>query len=291
MGLRVDSGNRGWICRYQFHYDPMIAKVIAYGPNRERAVSILATALRAAHIHGPTTNRALLVRLLEHPEFLSGNTDTHFLERHDSKELGRPLADASCERLAALAVALADQSHERSGSKVLSTIPSGWRNSASELQHRKYTGYHGDHEVFYSVDPAGFALDGVGHVTVEGTSGAAVSFDVDGVTHHYETARYGNERYIDSETCTSHLEAVARFPESGNDEEAGSLHAPMPGKVIKVDVAVADRVVEGQVLVVIEAMKMEHTLRSPHSGAVVDVRHVAGDQIEAGAVLVVVEKG
>jgi biotin carboxyl carrier protein len=64
----------------------------------------------------------------------------------------------------------------------------------------------------------------------------------------------------------------------------------MPGKVIRVDVAVADHVVEGQVLVVIEAMKMEHTLRSPYNGKVVDVRHLAGDQIDADAVLVVVEE-
>ena len=64
----------------------------------------------------------------------------------------------------------------------------------------------------------------------------------------------------------------------------------MPGKVIRVDVVVADHVVEGQVLVVIEAMKMEHTLRSPHNGTVVDVHYLAGDQIDANAVLVVVEE-
>jgi propionyl-CoA carboxylase alpha chain len=289
-GLRVDSAvEDGSVV--SIYYDPMIAKVIAYGPNRESAASILATALREAHIHGPITNRALLVRLLEHPEFLSGNTDTHFLERHDYRELGRPLAQAVDERLAALAAALADQSRERSKSGVLSTIPSGWRNSPSELQHRSYTGDHGDHEVSYSLDPAGFVLDGVGHVTVENTSAKAVSFDVDGVTHSYETARYGNEIYVDFEKGSSHLQANARFPEPITAEEAGSLHAPMPGKVIKVDVALTDRVKEGQVLVVIEAMKMEHQLKAPHSGAVVDIRHVAGDQIEAGAVLVVVEEG
>ena len=288
-GLRVDSAIEDDSV-VSVHYDPMIAKVIAYGPNRQRAASILATALREADIHGPVTNRALLVRLLEHPEFLSGKTDTHFLQRHDYKTLGRPLVDAAEERLAALAAALADQSRERSESGVVSTIPSGWRNSPSELQHRKYTGYHGDHEVFYSLDPSGFALDDVGHVIVENTSSTAVSFNVDGVTHHYETARYGNDSYVDSENGSSHLVAVPRFPESIADEKPGSLLAPMPGRVTKVDVAVADRVVEGQVLVVIEAMKMEHRLKSPHSGAVVDIRHVAGDQIEAGTVLIVVEE-
>ena len=288
-GLRVDSGIEDG-SRVSIHYDPMIAKVIAHAPTREGAAAILASALRRSHIHGSTTNRALLVRVLEHPEFLGGKTDTHFLDRHDVKELGQPLVDAPNERLAALAAALADQAHERLVAKALPTIRSGWRNSPSQLQRRTYIGYHGEHEISYSVDPDGFPIEGFGLIVLGEASPDVVSFRIDGVEFHYQTARYGDDRYVHSESGPSHLVAVPRFPESDSDEDAGSLHAPMPGKVISVDVAVADHVVEGQVLVVIEAMKMEHTLRSPHNGTVVEVRHLAGEQIDADAVLVVVEE-
>jgi acyl-CoA carboxylase subunit alpha len=288
-GLRVDSGIEDG-SQVSAHYDPMIAKVIAHAPTREGAAAILATALRKSHIHGSTTNRALLVRVLEHPEFLDGKTDTHFLDRLDPKELGQPLIDPANERLAAVAAALADQAHERLVAKALPTIQSGWRNSPSQMQSRTYIGYHGEHEISYSVDTGGFPIEGVGLVLLGEASPDVVSFRIDGVEFQYETARYGDDRFVDSENGPAHLIAVPRFPETDSDEDAGSLHAPMPGKVIRVDVVVAEHVVEGQVLVVIEAMKMEHTLRSPHDGTVVDVRHQAGDQIDADAVLVVVEE-
>jgi propionyl-CoA carboxylase alpha chain len=86
------------------------------------------------------------------------------------------------------------------------------------------------------------------------------------------------------------LVALSRFPAADVTEAPGSLHAPLPGKVIRVEVSAGDVVSEGQVLVVLEAMKMEHTLRAPHDGSVVDVHFAPGDQVEAGAVLVVVEQ-
>jgi acetyl/propionyl-CoA carboxylase alpha subunit len=91
-GLRVDAGVTNG-SSVSVHYDPMIAKVIAHAPTRAGAASMLAGALREAQIHGSSTNRALLVRILEHPEFLRGEIDTHFLQRHDVAELGAPLLD------------------------------------------------------------------------------------------------------------------------------------------------------------------------------------------------------
>jgi len=128
-------------------------------------------------------------------------------------------------------------------------------------------------------------------VVVTKASPDFVSFTLDGVEFQYQTARYEDDRYVHTHRGPARFVAVPRFPDTGPDEDAGSLHAPIPGKVIRVDVGKGDQVEEGQVLVVIEAMKMEHALRSPHNGTVVDVRHLAGDQIEADAVLVVVEEG
>jgi len=286
-GLRVDGAIEDG-SDVSVHYDPMIAKVIAHGPTRDAAATTLASALRRAHIHGSTTNRALLVRILEHPEFLTGETDTHFLQRNDPAELGRPLLDATDERLAALAAAVSDQALEREAAGVLRTLPSGWRNNASQSQRRVYRGDHGDHEIAYAMGTS-FALDGVGTVTVQRAGpGSATIVAVDG-EHEFEVARYGDIRYVDSALGPAQLVQVPRFPSSDAEEEVGSLHAPMPGKVIRVDAMVGADVVEGATLVVMEAMKMEHTIRSPHDGTVSQVLCAPGDQVEAGAVLVVVD--
>jgi propionyl-CoA carboxylase alpha chain len=287
-GLRVDSGVEDGSSE-SVHYDPMIAKVIAHAPTREAAASALATALRRAHIHGSTTNRPLLVRILEHPEFLTGETDTHFLIRNDVAVLGRPLLDASEERLAALAAALADQAAERLKAKVMTSIPSGWRNSPSQMQKRTYTGEHGTHQVGYDLSEP-FPLEGVGMINVETTTPVNVSLVAGEVRHRFEVARYGDLRYVDSGIGPARLVEVPRFDvrEKGHDE--GSLHAPMPGKVVRVDVVAGDQVEKGSVLVVMEAMKMEHALRSPHHGTVSQVMCAPGDQVDADAVLVVVDE-
>jgi len=286
-GLRVDSGIEGG-SMISMHYDPMMAKVIAHGPTREAATAILAGALRRAHIHGSTTNRALLVRILEHPEFTSGETDTHFLVRHDAAELGRPLLDMSQERVSALAAALADQAIARRSAGVLGPVTSGWRNSLSQLQRRTYRGEHGVHDIDYTlVRP--FTLHGVGTVTVRSAEPDGATIVVGDDEHVFEVARYGELRYVDSRVGPATLAAIDRFPTTVGDHDAGSLHAPMPGKVIRVDVSIGDTVSEGTALLVMEAMKMEHTLRSPYAGKVTQVLCAPGDQIESGTVLVVVE--
>lgn len=250
---------------------------------------MLASALRHARIHGSTTNRALLVRTLEHPEFVTGRIDTHFYERHEVTDLGRPLAGADDELIAAVAAALVDQSHARASAAVLAGLPSGWRNSFSQDQHRAYAGHHGTFAVRYNTLPTGFGVEGLGTVALIGVEGNRVDFTVDGVPHHATVARHEEQRFVDGDWGPATLAVVPRFPEPAHEEDEGSLHAPMPGKVIRVDVVEGDTVTEGQVLVVMEAMKMEHTLRAPHGGVVSSVRHDAGDQVEADAVLVVVD--
>jgi propionyl-CoA carboxylase alpha chain len=287
-GVRVDAGVDDE-SNISVHYDPMIAKVIAHAATRGEAASTLAAALRKARLHTSTTNRALLVRILESEEFLEGETDTHFLRRHDPAVLGRPLADPDEERLAAIAVAIADQAKAREQAPVLASIPSGWRNSRGQPQMRSYEGFHGVHDIRYTLDRQGFHDDQVGQVRVIEAHPTSVTLYVAGAEHRFEIARYGPGRFADFEETPVRLTEVPRFPRSGLEHDAGSLHAPMPGKVIRVEVSEGDHVVEGQILVVLEAMKMEHTLRSPHAGTVADVLHADGDQVEGGAVLVVVD--
>ena len=110
------------------HYDPMLAKVIASPKLAGRRRAQLAGSLTRSRLHGVVTNRDLLVRVLRHPAFLAGDTDTSFFERHGLDALAEPLADEDAYRLSALAAALADAARNRAAAQVLARLPSGWRN-------------------------------------------------------------------------------------------------------------------------------------------------------------------
>ncbi|MDE0233449.1 MAG: ATP-grasp domain-containing protein, partial [bacterium] len=198
-GIRVETGVESGD-EIGVHYDPMLAKVVAWAPGRSEAAARLCRALRRAEIHGPSTNRDLLVRILEHPEFLAGRTDTGFLERHPPAELGRPLPTESEERLAAVAAALSAQAGRRRSAGVLSTIPSGWRNNPSELQVVDLVGARGEIRVGYSLS-GGVVVEVDGsRVPVTGLSECGptrVGLEVDGVLGFYRVNRVGDTHYVD----------------------------------------------------------------------------------------------
>jgi propionyl-CoA carboxylase alpha chain len=281
-------------------YDPMLAKVIAFSPTRPEAARALASTLANAQIHGVTTNRDLLVRILGHPEFLAGDIDTGFLVRHDPAELGAPLASPESERLHAIAAALAGQASRRSSAKVLGALPSGWRNNPSEPQREEFVGSRGLLQVSYRFDRSGRCsevgcnLEGAGdlsvHVGVLSAHSERVVLSADSVVREYEVDRAGPHTYVDGPDGSSTLTAVARFPLPGSQLDPGSLVAPLPGTVARVHVAEGDQVSAGDVLVAIEAMKMEHEIRAGHGGVVAEVAVAAGDQVEAGRLLVVINE-
>jgi propionyl-CoA carboxylase alpha chain len=277
-GLRIDSGvEPGSVV--SIHYDPMLAKVIAHAATREEAATTLAHALRHARIHGPVTNRELLVRVLEHEDFRAGSTDTHFLDTHDMEVLSAPLVGDAEADLAAVAAAVADRAYRKREALVLGSIEPAWRNSPSQPQRVDYRWRDTTIEVGYD------------EVAVVDQSPSGVTFDVDGDHLTFAIDRLGPTRYVDGPSGPVVLEELPRFAATVIEEDPGSLHAPMPGRVLRVDVVVGDRVKEGQTLMVLEAMKMEHTLRAPWPGNVTAVGAMAGQQVEADAVLVVVEAG
>jgi propionyl-CoA carboxylase alpha chain len=277
-GLRIDSGvEEGSVV--SIHYDPMLAKVIAHAATREEAATKLADALRHARIHGPVTNRDLLVRVLEHEDFRAGSTDTQFLDTHDMEDLSAPLVGDAEADLAAVAAAVADRLYRKGEALVLGSIEPAWRNSPSQPQRGVYRWRDTTFEVGY---------DGVAVVEQSPTE---VTFDVDGDHLTFAIGRAGSARYVDGPSGPVVLEELPRFAPTEVDEDPGSLHAPMPGRVLRVDVSLGDQVEEGQTLMVLEAMKMEHTLRAPWPGTVTAVGAMAGQQVESDAVLVVVEAG
>ena len=294
-GLRVDSGFADG-SEVSPHYDPMLAKVICHGPTRGEAARHLADALAGSEIHGLVTNRDLLVRILRHPEFLAGDIDTGFLERHDPAELGAPLAGPEARRLHAVAAALATQAERRMSAPVLRHMPSGWRNNPAGMQGAGYRSTSGSAvDVGYRLQRGGrwlVEVDGAARPDIEVVSALPelVTMATDGVRRRYRVHVVGGSVFVDGPEGSSVLEEIERFPLPGSQLAAGSLVAPLPGTVVKVHVAQGDAVEVGDTLVAIEAMKMEHEVHAPLAGTVTEVHVNSGEQVEAGQLLVVVHE-
>ncbi|TDD29911.1 ATP-grasp domain-containing protein [Kribbella turkmenica] len=275
--LRVDSGV-GPGSEVSPYYDAMLAKVIASGPDRTAVARRLAGALERARLHGVRTNRELLVWILRHPAFLAGDTDTAFFDTHG---VGGA-ADPGVVRLSALAAALADAA----GRVPPVRVPSGWRNVPSQPQRKAYRAGDETIEVAYRLTRAGLVADG--NTMLVGSSPDRVVLEVDGVRRAFEVAAYDGLVCVDSPLGSVALTPFARFTDPSAQVAAGSLVAPMPGIVTRIGVGVGDEVKQGQPLLWLEAMKMEHTISAPADGVVGELRVEAGQQVEVGAVLAVV---
>ena len=290
IGIRLDSGIVDGFA-VSIHYDPMLAKVISYAPNRRQSALVLADALARTHLHGLRTNRELLVNVLRHPAFLDGATDTAFFDTHGLAQLSAPLADDATVRLSAIAAALADAAHNRATATVLGSIPGGWRNLASGYQVKTYRDHAGlEHRVEYRFTRTGLILaDDEQAQLVSASQDEVVLADSGGVACSFAVARYNQHIYVDSARGPVHLVALPRFPEPGSAVEKGSLVAPMPGNVIRLGAAIGDAVTAGQPLIWLEAMKMEHTITAPTDGVLAELNVSTGQQVEVGAVLARVE--
>ncbi|MDN5917675.1 MAG: biotin/lipoyl-binding protein, partial [Pseudonocardia sp.] len=297
-GVRVDSGVvDGSVVGT--HYDPMLAKIIVLGRTRTDAARTLARALRGAEIHGVTTNRDLLVGILREPEFLAGGTDTGYLVRHDPVALGATEGRGARQ---AAAAALATQERNRAEAPVLRGLPSGWRNVGGAPQRVVYTLGDRDVEVTYGLHrrtvEGGLVLrvDGEAlgeRVELLSATPGAVHLEIDGVQRTYRVHRVSSPDdawvFVDGPEGSAALHEVPRFADPNAAAQAGSLLAPMPGTVIRVLAEPGSAVEAGRPLVVLEAMKMEHTVAAPVDGVVGQITVAHGDQVDTGQVLAVVE--
>ncbi|WP_406049637.1 biotin carboxylase N-terminal domain-containing protein [Kribbella sp. NBC_00889] len=275
--LRVDSGVEDG-SEVSPYYDAMLAKVIAFGADRAVVARRLAGELERARIHGVGTNRDLLVWILRHPAFLNGDTDTGFFDRHGIS----PEVDAGVVRTSALAAALADAA----GRMPVVRVPSGWRNVPSQPQRKAYRVGAATVEVEYRLTRDGLVVEG--NVVLVDSQPERVVLEVDGVRRLFDVAAYDGLVCVDSSLGSVALTPVERFVDPSQQISAGSLVAPMPGTVIRVGVQVGDGVKQGQPLLWLEAMKMEHTISAPADGVLSELRVEAGQQVEVGAVLAVV---
>jgi propionyl-CoA carboxylase alpha chain len=278
-GVRVDAGFESG-SEVSTHYDAMLAKVIAHAPTREAAARKLAGVLSRARIHGLVTNRDLLVQILRDPAFLSGDVSTDFLTDYALADR-EPGAEA-----VAAAIALAEQAKE--ARTVQRGIPVAWRNVVSQPQRTVFDVSTGSTTERLGVEWHGaYAVDG--HDVID-SSPTSVTLETDGVRTTYAIAVNGASVDVDSPHGHVRLTRVPRFVDPADAVASGSLLAPMPGTVVRVAVEAGQQVAAGDPVLVLEAMKMQHTVSAPYAGVVSEINVKAGAQVAAGEVLAVVEE-
>lgn len=289
---RYDSGVESG-SKVSIEFDPLLAKIIVHGPTRSEAARSLALVLERMRIHGVTTNRDFLVATLRHPRFLAGDTTTSFIADVNPPR-GR-VPDTAELRQAAIAAALFAQHLNRKQTKVLQTLPSGFLIGRLPPQRLKFN--YGELEVlteYRSQRDGSFEFDVLGqksNARVMSISGHELGYECDGRQLRATVHRHGRQCWVHGPRGDIALNLVPRFKDGTEIEViAGGLTAPMPGKVIAVEVTVGQRVRAGQVLAIMEAMKMEHTIVAPAAGIVGEIRVKKGDQVGAGDLLVVIEE-
>ena len=288
---RVDTGvEEGG--EVSLHYDPMIAKIITFDSDREGAAITLSFALDELSVWPVKTNGGFLRRAVLHPDFLDAKLSTGFIAEHEA-ELVPAGIDLAAAGYAVLASILGDDS----ASADPFAITDGWRmNSTSRLRNwfdlggeTVEVGLHlQDISMTVEVGEESLTLDGVdgssepGFFHFDGSLGAeAVRADIDLIEEGYLVSCRGQTTLF----AYPHPEAAADAAEAG-----GVIKAPMPGKVLAVNVTAGQAVSKGEALVVLEAMKMEHALAAPRDGVIGDVSASAGAQVAEGDILVSLEE-
>ncbi len=291
--IRVDSGVRQGDAITPF-YDPMIAKLVAWGEDRDIALGRLRAALADYEIVGVATNVEFLARTVASKAFSGADLDTGLIERSRA-ELFPPEAPPGDADLAAAALAelLAEQAQAASDGRQSGdphspwNIVDGWRlnlGSHHELQFAR-----GDESWTVQIH---FAPDGY-RLGVDGREFPLAGHEADGLLHvtlgeaafRVRAVRDGADWHLfrDGIHSVLTLRSAQNAPEP--DATVGTLAAPMPGKVLQVLVQAGARVSKGTPLVILEAMKMEHTIAAPHDGQVAEIHFQAGEQVSEGAEL------
>ncbi len=286
--LRWDAGvEPGSVIGVDF--DPMIAKVIAHGPNRADAAGRLALGLERLHIGGVVTNRDFLTGLLRNDAFLSGDTTTDFIDRI---QVAAPEPSDADLELMAVAAALWQQGANRADAEVLTSIPSGFvvgrlppERIDLVIDNRPLSlHYRSRRDGSFRIGPRSEGPVALVHRW----SPSEIDVEVDGRRSVLRVTAGEGSFLVTGGGLAAELTVVPRFAVPEPDVPGGAVAAPMPGKVLEIRVAVGDTVTAGQVVAVLEAMKMENHLAVAHDGVVSEVRVSVGDQVDKDMLLLVV---
>jgi 3-methylcrotonyl-CoA carboxylase alpha subunit len=291
--LRVETGVRQGDA-VTVHYDPMLAKLVAWGPTRPEALRRLAGALRACEVAGIASNLPLLRAIVDHPAFAAADVDTGFLGRFPDLLAPPPVAPPRHVLAAAVAAVLAERAAAAASQDAWP--PSAWSPWADSGSWRfdgagrhAVTLRHGDVDLHLQATPGpggSFTLDlADGAVTV--SPAGAEALVVDGARLRLPVVRDGDALWTVVRGRAWRFDRIDPLALPAAAGEGGEgLVAPMPGRIVAVDCAPGSAVRRGQVLVVLEAMKVQMRLAAPRDGTVAAVRVAAGDLVEEGADLV-----
>ena len=271
-GLRIDSGVEE-NSEIGVYYDPLLAKVIAHAEVRDSAIRKLTHALRNFGAQGVRTNREFLIAMLESEEFKSGRAHTGFQLPVSAK------ADEELERVFCSVVRTYIERSEHVRRSVLPSIPPRFRNNPTPAPAMKFA--VGERE--YQVGDAGSAMEAIS------VGADHVDALVKGVRYRFDMRQHGPDYYVRSSLGQQRITRLPRFPEKTASEKHQSANSPMPGQVLRILVAEGQQVKPGDGLIVLEAMKMEQTIKATIQGVVRAVLVKPAEVVAPGQMLVEIE--
>jgi 3-methylcrotonyl-CoA carboxylase alpha subunit len=297
--VRVDTGVRQGDS-VSMHYDPMIAKLIVWDIDRDSCLRRMTNALNETQVVGLTTNIDFLSSLVSHPAFQAAELDTGFIERHheqlflDSQEITDNIL-----ALAALYILLSREKRASAEARQSSDpyspwhLTNAWQANISRVEQLLISENETEHEILVHYDKQATNLQiNDNKISASGILGddGALSADLDGTRTHVTVVEDDATLTILHSGYRYQLVIVNKSDHGGNEEAVpGTLSSPMPGKVIEILVAIGDEVKKGAPLVILEAMKMEHTINAPVDGVVSTLHYAAGDMLDEGVELLVIE--
>ena len=269
-------------------FDPMLAKIISFAPNRTDAASKLAKALQSAHIGGVKTNRDFLINCLNTEEFIKGDTTSDFIERvNPSRKL--EIEEDEINHVLAVA-ALWIQQNNRDNTNLAKFMQSGWTNGRLPMQRITFEFENKEHIVEYKKQRSQkFIFLSGKEACIYKKNNDGIDLIFDGKRHYSRVTLSNNNILVHMPFGDVMLKVKPRFKEPGTEKTIGGLVAPMPGKVIDIKVKKGKKVKAGETLVILEAMKMEHSIKAAEDGKVSELLISINDQVENGALLMVVK--
>ena len=284
--IRWDSGvEQGY--KVGTDFDPMLSKVIAWAPNRIDAINKLARGLEKAHFGGVKTNRDFLISCLRNESFINGNTTTDFIERE--KPNGEQVLSENQIFNASAAIALWIAMGNRASDEVTNFMPSNWTNGRMPHQRIKLIILKNEIEIKYQLKRSGlFEVMGT-NCKIHAVDESGIDVEVGSHRFFAQVTRANDQILINMPFGDLDAVIVPRFIEPGNEVPEGGLVAPMPGKVIEVRVKKGDKVKAGDTLIIIEAMKMEHSIKATENGKVTKLMVSLNQQVDNGATLLVLD--
>ena len=293
--VRIERGVREGDAISTF-YDPMIAKLIAWGSDRQQAIDRMGQALSAFEVVGPATNVDFLGRLMLCKSFRGADLDTALIERERAALFPAAAAPSLTLLAQAVAAVLAREQREFASASVSDpwALQSGWRPNGMLTRLLSFEAGKDSHPVRVEYGRTGFTVKRGGSAGDEAVCLAELKLDDQRLTGLAGDQAFsigavfaGESLHLFSPNGHVQFHYAPPLAHAGDDaSEGGRLTAPMPGKVIALLVSKGAKVVKGQPLVVMEAMKMEHTIAAPSDGEITELIFSVGDQVDEGAQLI-----